>query len=290
MNYWLQEEKRKSKFEHFLKEFENTDFYDNMSILLENQDFQDQRRLDSTEPLMNSLSIVKNVFDPKFFVVSELVSIQPLMQAADDIKYEKLGPSSNEIEVIEKRILARTRRLKTLYSTSSEKVVDIVALSNKITDEISSEIMCDLSNNVGTIVTAKACGIGNRVNSMFDIIRVKTGLPCNNYWVAASLNVLQRFDKFMSPSIRMDKFNLYKYGKIGLTNLYCCNSLNNNEIIVGMKRPKYSGYVYSPYCPLIPVRFFDPINGKLRTVILTRYGKNLTRTGARHYAKIIIEE
>lgn len=185
----------------------------------------------------------------------DIVDIQPMEQPTSLWKEEDFA--------------AKTKRLKTKFSEEN--------LFDKIYNEIESEIIKDLQNNVGTV--------GNAPNSEFihlgvidlcNIIQDKTNKKPE--WVLC--------DESVENVSNDDSLRIVK-----------TNNIDKNIILIGSK----GQYVYAPYIPFTIYDVEDVVDKNLDKwsddmvkehggTILTRYGKKLCEGGSGYFAKLIIND
>jgi len=241
-----------------------------------------------------SLDLVRNIYED--FVGFHLVSMQPFISPNGFMyaKEFKMDSDAEEFKInlrlCEYDAASKTKKLKTQVNAAwGEMDAD---LYREIQDETAREILTDLRNNAGTIMTkdfepTSWEEIYLRIVEMSGIIHRKTLRGgCN--WIATSSELgdiiceechLERPPKTMSPKFVGTVHGVWK--------LIIDPLFPKNQILCGRQEELAPAYIYSPYLVVTPTpvvldpEFFNPRRG-----LLTRYAKKLMRTGAKWYGRI----
>lgn len=273
-----------------------------MALILENQRLYQEVWTEGRK--QDYLSLTHQIF--KDFLGFELVSIFTLMGPKDYCYFPKyvytseIDGSKNEggdisLHVVPEEIPAKTRKIRSVQQIELTKET-LPITAKKIREEITREIISDLKNNAGTvartILKEEAFGAAAfvKIREVSNVMHRKTLIGGAN-WVITSKKIAQSLIAEASYTKQFDEGDgLWLCGKLydGIR-VYVDSEFRENEILLGLYGHFLSGYAYCPYIPITPTPIindpdFCPLPG-----YLTRYGKRLTRAGAKFYAKITIE-
>lgn len=255
------------KWEKELEHIEDPYIAAQTSLILENQ-FLINEYTKENFLKENYVEIIKQIYHPDSFIGWYIASIQTMLGPATNIFYKKFKSENNEIslKIETEDIACKTIRLK----TSNVK---------EITREINEEIIRDLKNNAGTILSATDENIFSHILNIINTIRAKT-LMVPNFEILINPEIAKTITEY-DINKQIDWMNNREFYRIYIPtgiSLLVTNLVNEKEILVCRidETPFGAGYIYSPYIPLncVEQRF------------LTRYAKKLLRSGSKNYGLI----
>jgi hypothetical protein len=257
-----------------------------------------------------SISIIRRTFGEKF-VGHDLVSVQPINRPSGQSLYLTGldGKTNIFISTAKTRFLPFSWEHPTFeehggtifqgrkYQMGIDAEAEASAVfSEKLRDEFSREIIRDLANNAGKSVVynyESESQLLTLIEGMSSYIAAK----CQNKdatWVVTSSAIVDLLSEYIEfyPEVTRGEEGVQK---IGLLNkkwaiIEDCNAPSGN-ILMGLKDNRnhyFSGYVYSPYRPVLPVLAWKKGEQEEKAHAFTRYDKKLIN--ADFYGTIKIED
>ena len=274
------------------------EFAGDLAIIMENQRLMNDA-LPKNDPI--DLQLIYDIYTK--FLGWHLVSIQPMLGPASLVYYPKFQRNevSEDIDLnlVSEEIAARTRKLRTVDLDSEGD------LSERIANEMTREVATDLRNNAGTVATRTDADDRPLYLAMMEVsgvIHRKTLIDGSN-WIYTTPSLAEELFEPYGKGATLVKSDaeIYKAGVMGgRWSVYVDTKAPENEILIGYRgrepdaysqRSWYykAGYFYCPYIALTKTPGINTEDFSSRGGYLMRYGKKLTREGAKYYAKLKIE-
>jgi hypothetical protein len=178
-------------------------------------------------------------------------------------------------------IKAYTRKLKIMFEMAEEKFPTVEELAPKIIQEFNLEYLTDIKNNAGTVSKITTSELENDPNNLYHKLYQLQGFVYRKTLNEVSFMVMSQdiYDKYEAYILRSVK------------NIICLNDWDSSTILMGYRGEQIedASYWVTPYVPFAST---PAILGKddfiPRFGILTRYGKQLIKDGAKNYARLEI--
>lgn len=294
---------KKTDFLNGLKDDYHTE---QMALILENQRLMDTKYV----------SLVHQIF--KDSIIFDIISVQTMLGPASPVYFHKYasreedGKSIFELIIEGEDVAAKTRKIATnggdKVENTEKKIANIEFTSNgqipeekisetatAIRNAIEGEVLTDIRNNVCTIATfhheknmPTYEEIYIKLVEISSIVHRKTlmGPP---RWIVVNQEIADVFPTYSKLKDLVEPTDkIYHWGTLNYTWKVFVDPNGPREILIGLySQPYTAGYIYCPYLPIgdsatvleVPIKF-----------LLTRYGKKLTRIGAKFYARLKFEK
>jgi hypothetical protein len=251
------------------------------ALMLQNQMLMDHASKDSK--INNGSEIISKVIPN--LLAHKIVSVQPKLGPNDLIYYTKWQYKATEDKEIPFTIenvvesmenLAKARKLKEPYDPD----VSVDKLAGKLVQEINNEILADIDNNCGTIITADSYDeekLHANLCNLSGVIHRKT-LVSYKKWIVISEETAKEIPKVLSWCSTAYDVHVVK-------------GWNRPGIIMGQKGENFfdSSYAWCPYIMLTKIHQEPDPEFLARPRYLIRYGKCLQRSGQKYFGKIKFE-
>lgn len=230
------------------------------------------------------------------FYLLDLVSFQPMRGPADYchiLRFRKVEDQPEIKLMVEKEdCVSKTKRLKIESDFKKDGWLD--KLADDLRNEITTEILKDLSLNVGT--KANTCLVGEKekyeylyfkIIEISSIIYRKT-LRGGANWIVCGKDIASILTtNWAIFGERTLEHQHYLGTMLSRWKCYVDPQLEPNEMLLGYRGESYldSGYFFNPYVFLKVVPIEEQKYGFMR-----RYSKKMPREGAKFYAKLTIED
>lgn len=207
----------------------------------------------------------------------------------DEDKYEL---PEIKLVVDSEDVVAKTRKLKSYIDGNTDFNSDLQMdkLAQDIINEFNHEHLTDIYNNAGTVaVWDRATALGDTESEKFEslyvkfceissVIHRKTLRGTANFFVASQ----KTYEKHKKA---LEAYNPTK------TKVYVPEGWDRPGILMGYAGESYldRGYAYCPYVPFSRTPTIISEDFCPRPGLLSRYGKKLMKTGAKHFARLEIK-
>lgn len=300
-----------------LSGIENRHVREGTAVLLENQRLYGDAMIDSDKEFRDmSIKLVAKVFPQ--LLVHKIGSVQPMLgphsmvyflkykyaspkkkpstcpfqQEADRWGLDVWGGHEDESYTLDSEdVCAITRRMKTFIGSEFDYTSDLAIdkLAGELINELNAEHLTDIYNNCGTVaVWDRASAIGDTQKAKDESFYIKL---CELSSAIHRKTLRGGTTFFVMSRKHYDKYGAaVKTYNPSVCQIHVVDGWSKG-ILMGYAGESYldRGYAYCPYIslsktPVVRSEEFPPTNG-----LLTRYGKKLFRTGAKHYARLEIK-
>jgi hypothetical protein len=185
-------------------------------------------------------------------------------------------------------VCAKTRKLKTYLGDDFDYTSDVAVykLAGDLINELNNEHLTDIYNNCGTVaVWDMATAFGDTAKEKGESLYIKL---CEISGVIHRKTLRGGTTFFVMSQKHYDKYGQYIdcfHKKVYIPEGW------DKGILMGYAGESYMdrGYAYCPYIPLAKTPIILDPDFCPRSGLLTRYGKKLFTTGAKHYARLEIK-
>jgi hypothetical protein len=266
------------------------------ALMLENQKLHYQS-LNFAEPNNNQklMDLLKEVL--RGWIVPDLVSVCPMRLANDRVhSLRHLDRGKEELSIEEYVLTPSTKRIFTSPFENFQEKNRLYEFAKEIRNKITREVLNDLLNNVGTIMS-RDCAALNYEEIYIDLVQLagvisaKTLRFPQKRWLVVGKEIAKKFHGVMCVGEEFPEQSLLTYfGELcSCWNVYYDPLFPVGVALMGPRQESddmLDAYFYCPYFLSLSPTILDPENFNPHCYVLHKRSKRLGKTGGKFYGKL----